>query len=197
MLDVVVRRAIFLLLLLLLTDTQCDIYYWIRHIKWWLRKRPLGYLIVFYCCGCSFTEPISWKQGQDGKMRRVRVDNDRSDMNSGQVVKSQALLDSGCIRKHFREDPAWLRFQFSFPRPWLFFWIPPHQNCTQTSRHHGNPRGLWFAFLDLWESCLKIPRSNAISQHWAVSLAPYRKKIITQTKVIICWNERCKAEYWI
>lgn len=56
-----------------------------------------------------------WRSTEGG---RVRADNDRSDTNS---LPHKPPPHSGCIRKHFKEDPA----QFSFLQPWLFFWIPP------------------------------------------------------------------------
>lgn len=54
-------------------------------------------------------------------MRWIWVDNNRNDMNSEYILYQLnneiiGLFDSGGIRKHFREDPAWLGFQLSFPQ---------------------------------------------------------------------------------
>lgn len=128
-------------------------------------------ITVFYCCGWSlnsnkphfsFTETILVEREEADLMTWIWVDNNGNDMNSEHTLQrteqwNHRSFDLGRIRKHFREDPAWLRFQFSFPKPWLFFWISPHQNCTQTSRHHSNPSGLWLAFQELCDHVWRSP----------------------------------------
>lgn len=123
---------------------------------------------LFYCCGLSlklnkpllsFAEIISVKQGEAELMRWIWMDNNRNDMNSEPdwLNNETGLLTQEACGSTSERILLGYSFSFHSPKPWLFFWISPHQNCTQTSRHHSNPPGLWFAFEDSWEHVWTSP----------------------------------------
>lgn len=87
-------------------------------------------------------------------------------------------------------------FSFHSPKPWLFFWISPHQNCTQTSRHHRNPLGLWFAFQDLREH---VWRCNIRTLNYSFGSVTKGNNYININNFndILRYDERRKAEYVI
>lgn len=134
-------------------------------------------------------------------MRWIWVDNNRNDMNSEHILHQ---LNNEIIGLFTQEaygstsERILLGYGFSFhsPKPWLFFWISPHQNCTQTSRHQRNPPGLWFAFQDLWEHVWR--RNIRTLNYSSGSITKGNNYInINNFNDILRNDERRKAEYWI
>lgn len=108
-------------------------------------------------------------------------------------------FDSGGIRKHFREDPAWLQFQFSFPKTMIIL-----LNFTPSKLHSDlkapqQSSGSMICISGFMGTCLKIPRSNAILKHWTIPLAPQKGNNyinINNPNDILRYDERRKAEWY-
>lgn len=167
-------------------------------------------ITVLYCCGwglklsvplLSFIETISVEQGEADIIRWIWVDNNRNDMNSEHILhqlnnKIIGLLTQEAYGSTSERILLGYGFSFHSPKPWLFFWISPHQNCTQTSRHHRNPLGLWFAFQDLREH---VWRCNIRTLNYSSGSITKGNNCININNFndILRYDERCKAEYQI
>lgn len=125
----------------------------------------------------------------------IRVNNHGNYVTSERDEQGKGLFQSGGIRKHFTEDRAWPRFQFSYPPKTMIIFFEFHPIKTAL-RPQGTAAILRvrFPFQDLW---WPVWRSSHQMQHGAITLAPQKKEIITI--LLICWryDERRKTELWL
>lgn len=125
----------------------------------------------------------------------IRVNNNGNYVTSERDEQWMSLFQSGGIRKHFTEDRAWPRFQFSYPPKTMIIFFEFHPIKTAL-RPQGTAAILRvrFPFQDLW---WPVWRSSHQMQHGAITLAPQKKEIIIILLICLRYDERRKAELWL